>query len=270
MLKRFLLLFFTFLLVALPAFACEHYPGQVLDEDLLEANLIPPQPGIAGSVDIVCPLCGDVIDHVVLSPLPVEAEHPASSDAENPPVSGSAVVLEPEPNSEPQQDPEPQPDFETVQPIQPEQPVEIQEPADPEIPAEEPENTGATAQVETSSEKKNDDPGAVSIPESKDSGSASEKTVEAPRAKDTRVDIPSENTDGKETDKTGTSTKTIVKYTERTVTGSESEAGQSAKSPETFPYRRVRMKPKPGLRAEAAGLLLWPVYGTPFQNIYSD
>ena len=39
---------------------------------------------------------------------------------------------------------------------------------------------------------------------------------------------------------------------------------------QTFPFRRIKMKPKPGLRAEAAGELLWPVYGTPFQNIYND
>ena len=43
-----------------------------------------------------------------------------------------------------------------------------------------------------------------------------------------------------------------------------------APKPQTFPFRRVKMKPKPGLRAEAAGELLWPVYGTPFQNLYND
>ena len=84
MLKRSFLLFFALcIIVAFPALACVHTDsGEVVDEDLLEANLIPAQPGVAGSVDIICPLCREVVEHVILAPLPVEAEHPASSDAE--------------------------------------------------------------------------------------------------------------------------------------------------------------------------------------------
>ena len=54
------------------------------------------------------------------------------------------------------------------------------------------------------------------------------------------------------------------------ISGGGEEAAVPAEKPQTFPFRRVKMKPKPGLRAEAAGELLWPVYGTPFQNIYND
>ena len=38
----------------------------------------------------------------------------------------------------------------------------------------------------------------------------------------------------------------------------------------SFTFRRVKMKPEPGIRAEAAGKLLWPIYGNPFQVIYND
>ena len=30
-----------------------------------------------------------------------------------------------------------------------------------------------------------------------------------------------------------------------------------------FPYRRVKMNPEPGIRAEAAGILIWPVPASP-------
>ncbi len=34
-----------------------------------------------------------------------------------------------------------------------------------------------------------------------------------------------------------------------------------------YPYRRVRMQPEEGIRAEAAGILIWPVPSSPFQRL---
>jgi hypothetical protein len=45
---------------------------------------------------------------------------------------------------------------------------------------------------------------------------------------------------------------------------------QPATATASFPYRRVKMNPKEGIFAEAAGSLLWPLYGTPFQVLYND
>ena len=52
--------------------------------------------------------------------------------------------------------------------------------------------------------------------------------------------------------------------------GSSGTGGRESAQPQSFPFRRLRLKPKPGIRAEAAGELLWPVYGTPYQNLYND
>ena len=36
-----------------------------------------------------------------------------------------------------------------------------------------------------------------------------------------------------------------------------------------FPYRRVKMQPEAGIRAEGAGVLLWPVTVSPFQSLFN-
>ncbi len=36
-----------------------------------------------------------------------------------------------------------------------------------------------------------------------------------------------------------------------------------------FPYRRVKMQPEAGIRAEGAGVLLWPVAVSPFQSLFN-
>ena len=39
---------------------------------------------------------------------------------------------------------------------------------------------------------------------------------------------------------------------------------------ENYPYRRVLMHPEPGIRAEAAGTLLWPLPSSPFQQLLNN
>ena len=44
-------------------------------------------------------------------------------------------------------------------------------------------------------------------------------------------------------------------------------AGRERFSPD-YPYRRVRMQPSEGIRAEAAGILVWPAAASPFQRMF--
>ena len=55
--------------------------------------------------------------------------------------------------------------------------------------------------------------------------------------------------------------------------GNAKESGAEKPERERFsrqyPYRRVKMKPEAGIRAEAAGILLWPVAVSPFQSLFN-
>ena len=309
MYKCFLLLLVALLIAALPALACEHYPGEVVEDELQMINYIPPQEGVAGSADLSCPICGDIVDHVDFDPLPLPADHPAESDAETlsslqtAPDSAEPEepvrITEPETPVEPVQITEPETPVEPVQvpemPREPEEPVQIMEPETPVEPVQvfetpwepeepsppsqtsssqpetpkEPEQTGATAQTETPVGKSDGSATEIQTESSRNTSSDRAESA-APKAEDVIAYIPAEEEKANEKSSTETKTKTIVKYTERTVNGNEQDAAKPTEKPQTFPFRRVKMKPKPGLRAEAAGELLWPVYGTPFQNIYND
>lgn len=254
MLKRFLPLLLILTLSVFPALACVHTDsGEVVDEDLLEANLIPAQPGAAGSVDLICPYCSEVIVHIVFDPLPAEAEHPASSDEEIPPVSAPAEQQETVQEQTPQQESSAQPE----EPSQPVQPAKPAQPAQPEAPAS--RSSGGAA--------------AVPAADTGSSSPAAAPTAEPPKAQEVTVNVPPETASaaGGGGKATGSSGGGAARQGGRAkISGGGEEAAVPAEKPQTFPFRRMKMKPKPGIRAEAAGELLWPVYGTPFQNIYND
>ena len=251
--KRYFL-YLAAVVLLLPLFSafaltpCEHYPGQVADNELEEVNRIPPQEGIDGSVDLCCPICHQVVDSTVLPALPVSAEHPASSDEENPPSAPESAVQQeqeltsqPEPAVQQEQELPSQPGSVSV--TEPESPVQ---PVQPEAPVSAEGNTEAIAPAE--------------------SGTTSQVSVAAPpEANDVTGNVP-QQTSG------STGGSGSAGRSGRTNSGGNSGNGTTDENnrPQTFPFRRIRMKPKPGIRAEAAGELLWPVYGTPFQNLYSD
>ena len=253
MLKRFLPLLLILTLSVFPALACVHTDsGEVVDEDLLEANLIPAQPGVAGSVDLICPYCSEVIEHIVFDPLPAEAEHPASSDEEIPPVSAPAGQQETVQEQTPQQESSAQPE----EPSQPVQPAKPAQPAQPEAPASRSGGAAAVPSADTGS-----------------SSPAAAPAAEPPKAQEVTVNVPPETASaaGGGGKATGSSGGGAARQGGRAkISGGGEEAAVPAEKPQTFPFRRMKMKPKPGIRAEAAGELLWPVYGTPFQNIYND
>ena len=231
-------LYLAAVLLLLPLFSasaltpCAHYPGEVTDEELEEVNRIPPREGIDGSVDLCCPICHQVVDSTVLPALPVSAEHPVSSDEENPPAQEPAA--QPEPAAPPEPDVQPEPPAAA----QPENPAQ---PAPQEAPASGTGSSGAAVPSGGGSDSQNASapPGAADVtaneqPQSGGTGGAGR------------------------TGRTGSSGG-----------GGNGSAEETGKG-QTFPFRRVKMKPKPGIRAEAAGELLWPVHGTPFQVLFSE
>ena len=264
MLKRFLPLLLILTISVFPALACVHTDsGEVVDEDLLEANLIPAQPGVAGSVDLICPYCSEVIEHIVFDPLPAEAEHPASSDEEIPPASVPAEQQETVQEQTPQQESSTQSE-QPAQPVQPAQPAQPEAPAQPVTPAE-------PAQPEAPASRSG---GAAAVPAA-DTGSSSpaaDPAAEPPKAQEVTVNVPPETASaaGGGGKATGSSGGGAARQGGRAKISGGGEEAVPTEKPQTFPFRRIKMKPKPGLRAEAAGELLWPVYGTPFQNIYND
>ena len=247
------------------AVACGHYPGEVADNELEEINKVPPQEGIDGSEDLACPICHEIVEHVILPALPVSAEHPASSDDEVP-DSGQAEQPAPEPE----------------QSSQAEQPERPAQPAQPETAsqAEQPEQPAQPARQETPSQAApsdpSEEPAQSEIPTSQSGGDSRQPSSAQPPAPQDAAANERPQTGGSSSGGTGTSAGSSAgnssgRNAGRTNTGGEQ--GSDNAEPEkirTFPFRRIRMQPKPGIRAEAAGELLWPVSGTPFQSIYSD
>ena len=288
MVKRSFLPFLLLLTsLAVPAFACVHTDsGEIVDYQLEEANYIAPQPGFAGSVDIVCPICCEVIEHVILPPLPVEAEHPASSNVEasqqetvqeqappQKPSSPPGTPAQPDNSDQPVQPVQPSQQTESSQPTQTTQQTQSSRPTQPETPVE-PATPAEPAQPEAPASQSG---GSATVPAAGTGSSspAAAPAADPPKAQEVTANVPPETatttgTGGTSTG-TGSSGGGAARQAGRAkISGSGEEATVPAEKPQTFPFRRIKMKPKPGLRAEAAGELLWPVFGTPFQNIYND
>ena len=116
---------------------------------------------------------------------------------------------------------------------------------------------------------------AVSAAGGGSSAPAAAPAADPPKAQEVTANVPPETATTAGTGETSTGTGSSGGGAARQagrakISGSGDEATVPAEKPQTFPFRRIKMKPKPGLRAEAAGELLWPVFGTPFQNIYND
>ena len=262
--KKSVLCFMTtilFLFPFLPASAlnpCEHYPGQVADHELEEVNKVPPQEGVAGSVDLRCPICHQIVDSTILPALPMPAEHPASSNKENSqpvkklPESASIVSSESQDSrSETPVSPAASSPAETT--VKSEKQEKTENPEKPENPAQSagtgavtPADGGNTVRASEDEPRKAQDVTANEAPETGGSAEGGGTAGSAARTGAMR-NAGRANTGGAE----GTDTP-------------------GNRPPQTFPYRRIKMKPRPGIRAEAPGELIWPLYGTPFQSLYND
>ena len=220
---------------------CEHFPGQVTENELVESNLIPAKPGVDGSVDLVCPICGQIVDTDILPALPAEAEHPAASDDEIAPSVPETVQQDPEPAAVPQPQAEPEP------PAEPEPAAEQALPAQPEPPAVQAGQAGSSI------------PAGSGIP-------PQPQADVRPEAEDTAGNVQASSSGSTQSGSVG-----AIGNANRANTGGKRGTDRPAgEKPQSFPFRRIKMKPKKGIRAEAPGELLWPVYGTPFQNLYNN
>lgn len=215
------------LLLAAAASACEHYPEEVSESELIPSGYAEPGVGVPGYTgDLLCPVCGEVcIPGKTIPAKQPEAPHPASNDGE------TETLPKPQPKPEPQPEPEPQGSQDG-----------------PEAPSD----SGGVTYAEPGA---NDTPAASSP-----SAIPVAPAVQAPAA-------PASSSGGNR----------YPNYSGRNnpPSGGKQQEEPKAELPEgrfsyRFPYRRVRLRPAEGIRAEAAGDLIWPVPRSPFQTLWGD
>ena len=218
------------LLLAAAASACEHYPDEVSEAELIPSGYAEPGVGVPGYTgDLLCPVCGEVcIPGKTIPAKQPEAPHPASNDGET------------ETPPKPQPKPEPQPEH---------------EPQGTQDGPEAPSDSGGVTYAEPGT---NDTPAASSP-----SAIPVAPAVQAPAAQTSASGYSrpaSTSSSGRTSGKAGSGKK---------------QEEPKAELPEgrfsyRFPYRRVRLRPAEGIRAEAAGDLIWPVPRSPFQTLWGD
>ena len=163
-------------------------------------------------------------------------------------------------------------------PAQPEAaPVRAAESEAP-VKAEAPPETESSAGAEVSAQSENPLPQAAgtetAATAAADAGGAAQQAVKAdpPKAQDVTANVAPQQTGGTAGGggSTGSAGRKSTNTARVNAVGGEDTPTEEKKNIRTFPYRRVRMKPRPGIRAEAAGILLWPAFRTPFQSLYND
>ncbi len=280
------------MLVPSTGLACEHYNVSIFYDQLVPAgNRVEPQIDVPGySGDLLCPECGQVCERgVVLPALPDPAAHPASTDAE---TAGGGTEQGGQEKQEaetvpggtegdglkPAQPEEPSQPAGSEQPVSPsgqenqEPPVPPEEPAPqaPQVQQEEPAQqeqpvqqeqpaSGGTEPEKLAAAEPVPEPPAAAEPQPPAEKPAEEKSAERPpQVKEEAAPVPVQKENG-ETESAGTSSGG----------GGGGTAKQDAekKAPAFgFSFRRTRFKPEPGIRAEAAGKLVWPVSASPFRQ----
>lgn len=196
------------------------------------------------------------------APVKVEAVAEPAAQSEAPPKAEAAAESPAKPEA----------------PAQPEAvPVRAAESEAP-VKAEAPPETESSAGAEVSAQSENPLPQAAgtetAATAAADAGGAAQQAVKAdpPKAQDVTANVAPQQTGGTAGGggSTGSAGRKSTNTARVNAVGGEDTPAEEKKNIRTFPYRRVRMKPRPGIRAEAAGILLWPAFGTPFQSLYND
>ena len=237
---------------------------------------------------------------------PAASDDEIVMDAAPAPQSDPDLVAEPDPVPDPVPDPPAQPEApvkveavaepaaqsEAPQKAEAaaESPAKPEAPAQPEaapvraaeseapVKAEAPPETESSAGAEASAQSENPLPQAAgtetAATAAADAGGAAQQAVKAdpPKAQDVTANVAPQQTGGTAGGggSTGSAGRKSTNTARVNAVGGEDTPAEEKKNIRTFPYRRVRMKPRPGIRAEAAGILLWPAFGTPFQSLYND
>ena len=278
--KRILCFLTAAVLILLPWAA----PAEDEDDECLHpnkdlVNAKEPEVGVPGYTgDYVCPDChavlkkGDIIP--ALEPSVGEAMDGSLDEDGETGGDGSSTGSEelpvipassdPQPESQPEPEPQSQPESPTQPevPAQPETPVQPAAPAQPETRAE----TQPEVRPETPAQ-----PAAVSAPDAETPPEAPQ-VPEAPEPAAEPVPepepvpapvpepVPAEAPDPAPAPAPAPAPKT---------SGGSSKPRQAGREPfsERYPFRRVKMNPEPGIRAEAAGTPLRPKSLSPLQQM---
>ena len=230
---------------ASPADGCDHVTRP--SEWILQ-GYVDPQPGVPGySGDFCCPICGAVKKKgQPIAALDIEDPEPDAPAEPDPPA-------EPAAPAEPETPAEPEAPVEPVQPENPEQPETPEQPTEPESPVQptEPEQPVIPAQPETPVQPA--EPESPPLPETPAEAELPPVVPEPPAEESAPAADPA--SDPADSSGTGNPPR------------KEPAPKERKRFSDLYPYRRVKMNPEPGLRAEAAGILLWPAAGSPLQQM---
>ena len=273
---------FLLMPLAAPADPCPH----VDSSEYVLRGYVEPQPGKPGwSGDFVCPLCGEVMIPGGVIVIGENGGQPDGRPAPFTPVN----IEEEEPEARPEPETPAQP-AEEAEPEKPETPAQPEPPAQPETPAQtgeqaEEEKPVTPAQPEAQAEPAAAPEEAV-VPANPGKADAE---AEKPAEPETPAVIAAGEESRAETvpeaepeplpepvpETVSESTPSVVIPTG--AEGSSASPGgdqQTATTPgarerfsKRYPWRRVRMTPQPGIQAPAAGVLVWPVPASPFQQL---
>ena len=272
--KKRILCFLTAAVLALwaaPAFACDHtQDGEPVGYVL--RNHVEPQVGVEGySGDFCCPLCGAVM--VPGQSLPALQPPAGPSDGTGDTGGDGGQTLPETPAEEEKKEETPAEPAAPAEPAQPEIPAQPaaaepqpETPAQPEAPAQ---PAAAETQAETPAQPEAPaGPAAGSEAAAEPASPAAQEA--APAAEDSGADLPA-------VAPTEEADREYITPADDTPAASGGSSGGAAAGKsdrdivsENYPYRRVLMHPEPGIRAEAAGTLLWPLPSSPFQQLLNN
>ena len=278
--RRVLCLLTAALLAALPlstVLACEHYPGQYTEDDLIPDEYRAPGQETWGWLkNLRCPACGEICEaRVDLPPLGPPASHPAASDAET--VQTAPAQETPQETSK-----------ETVR----EDPsAEKARPAE-EAPAAQPSAEASSSAGETARAPSGAAAGTASeqpavsagsgkpvsaVPEVPASGDAAsgEQAVTLPGGfspvSGSGAALPqAKETRGNARPQTAASAGSSASSGASSGKSAAAASEQPAQTDLAFPYRWLRLNPVPGILAPAAGDLIWPLAETPFRILFGE
>ncbi len=142
-------------------------------------------------------------------------------------------------------------------------------------PAGKPEQTATPKATSKPTEKLAADPTAVPKQTLTSAPVPAPKQTDVPKVPDSsgKTKAPKQTAKPGKTEKPGGSKKqdpAAKTPPKQDVNHSETGAPQREQFSRLYPYRRVMMQPAEKIRAEGAGILLWPVAASPFQSIFSN
>ena len=148
-------------------------------------------------------------------------------------------------------------------------------PAGDKEPAGKPEQTATPKTTAKPTEKPTADPTAVPKQTITSEPAPAPKQTEVPKVPDSsgKTKAPKQTAKPGKKEKPGGSKKkdpAAKTQPKQDVYHSETGTPRWEQFSRLYPYRRVMMQPAENIRAEGAGILLWPAAASPFQSIFSN